>query len=108
MGCSERLKLGAMMVQQLIDDGAATTAGKGQVLHLPLKPPPAAHDSEYKLATSEKASTPNELVQSHERFQLQVRWDVESERELLYKSLLVVEILVFLFVLRELLLRWLA
>jgi hypothetical protein len=107
MGCSERLKLGAMMAQQQIDDGTATTAGKGQVLHLPLKPP-AAYDSGHKLATSENVPAPNELVQSHERFQLQVRWDVESERELLYKSLLVVEVLIFLFVLRELLLRWLA
>jgi hypothetical protein len=96
-----------MIVQQQIDDGTATTAGKGQVLHLPLKPP-AAYDSEHKLATSEGISAPNELARSHERFQLQVRWDVESERELLYKSLLVVEVLVFLFVLRELLLRWLA
>jgi hypothetical protein len=48
------------------------------------------------------------LELAQEVFQLQVRLDIERERELLYKAGLVVETLVFLFIVRELLLRWLA
>ncbi len=96
-----------MMGQKLHDDVSTAKVVSAQVLQLPLKQT-AAQGSEPLLAASESASVPNELVQAYERFQLQMRLDVESERELLYKSLLVVEVLIFLFVLRELLLRWLA
>jgi len=49
----------------------------------------------------------DEAAWPHELFQLQVRLDIERERELLYKALLVVEVLALLFVLREMLIRWL-
>lgn len=64
------------------------------------------HSKKDELAQSHDAPpVPEELLQAHERFQLQVRLDVENERELLYKALLVVETLVLLFVLREVLIR---
>jgi hypothetical protein len=83
----------------------AIEPAKGQVFHLPVKLVPALESSEQVFDQNPDAS---ELAQAYERFQLQVRLDVENERELLYKSLLVVEVLILLFVMRELLLRWLA
>lgn len=83
----------------------AIEPAKGQVFHLPVKLVPALESSEQVLDQNPDAS---DLALAYERFQLQVRLDVENERELLYKSLLVVEVLIFLFVMRELLLRWLA
>lgn len=83
--------------------GAATA----RVLQLPVKQKVADTDSGAVLDLgADPAGT--DLAREYERFQLQVRLDVENERELLYKSLLVVEILAFLFVLREVLIRWLA
>lgn len=82
-------------------------AAKGQVLHLPVKPA-ATKGANLVFSPTDDDSAPQELVKAYERFQLQVQLDIENERELLYKSLLVVEVLVFVFVLRELLIRWLS
>jgi hypothetical protein len=84
VGRAQRGKLGLLMVAQLFHLRAENDA-MAQI-----------HDAQLMQ---------EELLQAHERFQLQVRLDIENERELLYKALLVVETLVLLFVLRELLIR---
>jgi hypothetical protein len=83
----------------------AIEPAKGQVFRLPVKQVPALESREQSL---ERNPDESDLALAYERFQLQVRLDVENERELLYKSLLVVELLIFLFVMREFLLCWLA
>jgi hypothetical protein len=60
-----------------------------------------------KVAQNKVWPESDEAAWQHERFQLQVRLDIERERELLYKALLVVEVLALLFVMREILIRWL-
>jgi hypothetical protein len=107
LGCAEWSQLGPVMVQIAQDEKQIALPAKGQVLHLPIKQV-LAHGVDSVFNPTDDASAPQELVQAYERFQLQVQLDIENERELLYKSLLVVEVLVFLFVLRELMIRWLA
>jgi hypothetical protein len=84
VGHAQRGELGVLMAAQLLQ------------LHAKKEELAQAHDAQ---------PMSEELLQAHERFQLQVRLDIENERELLYKALLVVETLVLLFVLRELLIR---
>ena len=95
------------MVQHKVEDRPSESVTKARVLRLPVKNLAASPAGALTEQPSDDASQVA-LAQAYERFQVQVRLDVEQERELLYKSLLVVEVLVFLFVLRELLLRWLA
>ena len=88
------------------DEDQAQSAS-AQVLHLPVKqkiPAEGFNPSQQDIAHAQA----NDLAREYERFQLQVQLDIECERELLYKSLLVVELIAFLFVLREVLIRWLA
>jgi len=77
-----------------------------QVLQLPVKT--KASTDGVDLNRREGFSTDQmNLACEYERFQLQVQLDIEKERELLYKSLLVIELLALFFVLRELMIRWL-
>jgi hypothetical protein len=107
MGRAKRCELGTLMVAQKLDDQSFEPVTNARVVQLPVKHVAALPAS---ALTQPPSDDPSEaaLAQAYERFQVQVRLDVEQERELLYKSLLVVEVLVFLFVLREMLLRWLA
>ncbi len=95
------------MVVHKADDKLSEPVTKARVVQLPLKHLAGLPTSALTQPPSDDSSEAA-LAQAYERFQVQVRLDVEQERELLYKSLLVVEVLVFLFVLREMLLRWLA
>jgi hypothetical protein len=95
------------MLQSQAHKNAAEPLPSGRVFQLPVKNQGVSPGS-VSFDPSSKEKDQGELALAYERFQVQVRLDVEHERELLYKSLLVVEVLVFLFVLRELLLRWLA
>jgi hypothetical protein len=79
----------------------------GNVVQLPVKHISAAGSATFN-PEENQASDAAKLAREYERFQLQVQLDIENERELLYKSLLVVELLAFVFVLREVLIRWLA
>jgi hypothetical protein len=107
MGRAKRRELGAVMMVHKADDKPFEPVSTARVVQLPFKQPAGLPANSLTEPTSD-ASSETELAQAYERFQVQVRLDVEHERELLYKSLLVVEVLVFLFVLREMLLRWLA
>jgi hypothetical protein len=107
MGSSKRCELGVLMLQSQAHKNPAEPLPSGRVFQLPVKNQGVSPGS-VSFDPSSKEKDHDELAQAYERFQVQVRLDVEHERELLYKSLLVVEVLVFLFVLRELLLRWLA
>jgi hypothetical protein len=93
-----------MMTLNKEESGASIASA--QVLQLPLRQKSLGE------VDAPQAESPNfpasDLAREYERFQLQVQLDIESERELLYKSLLVVEVLAFVFVLREMLIRWLA
>jgi hypothetical protein len=86
------------------------TDADNKVVHLPVKFTPSAGHSQSKPSTPEdsQASDSSDLAREYERFKLQVQLDIENERELLYKSLLVVQLLAFVFVLREILIRWFA
>jgi hypothetical protein len=75
-----------------------------QVVRLPVKHKISATEVTPETGNASEVA-PGDLVAAYERFQLLVQVDVESERELLYKSLLVVEILALAFALRELLIR---
>jgi hypothetical protein len=93
-------------MMSLNKDESVTSITTAQVLQLPLRQKSLG---EIDASQPESPSSPaSDLAREYERFQLQVQLDVETERELLYKSLLVVEVLAFLFVLREMLIRWLA
>jgi hypothetical protein len=105
VGYPEWGELGSVMTA-LNKEESASSSTSAQVLQLPLKPKGLVEASPAKLPLPD--SPPGDLAREYERFQLQVQLDIESERELLYKSLLVVEVLAFLFVLREMLIRWLA
>jgi hypothetical protein len=91
------------MSEESSDRGPPNVSG-GQVVRLPLKPKGAA-ESVSTLVGAPEGMTSAELAAAYERFQVQVALDVENERELLYKSLLVVEVIALLFALRELLLQ---
>jgi hypothetical protein len=88
-------------------DEAESQSASAQVLHLPVKQkvPSEGSNSSHQVAAAQQDG---DLAREYERFQLQVQLDIECERELLYKSLFVVELIAFLFVLREILIRWLA
>jgi hypothetical protein len=105
VGHPKRGELGAVKMA-LTKEELALSKTTAQVLQLPLKPKGLADADSSHLSSPD--SPPSDLAREYERFQLQVQLDIESERELLYKSLLVVEVLAFLFVLREMLIRWLA
>jgi hypothetical protein len=107
LGAAQRRELGFLMLQSKPQDNCAESLANGRVFQLPRKSQALLPGSVCLDPSSEETSQ-EELAQAYARFQVQMRLDVEHERELLYKSLLVVEVLVFLFVLREFLLRWLA
>lgn len=106
VGAAKRRQLGVLMSQVDIGEPGSPNLQTAQVLHLPLKAAPQAPSGEITPKADDENAA--HLAQAYERFQVQVRLDVEQERELLYKSLLVVEVIIFLLVFRELMLKALA
>jgi hypothetical protein len=91
------------MSQVDLGEAGSPNLQSAQVLHLPRKVAPQGAPGEAIAKAEDENSV--QLAQAYERFQVQVRLDVEQERELLYKSLLVVEVIIFLLVFRELMLK---